>query len=297
VPNPRLVCPGGSLKYSAIEPVLLGEWEEVPEAFARIPITCFQAVLRAAENFVSGEDSAKSLGLAASATWVTAGPCVDAALDDPTAWSDNHGIDNWEALQLEGSDQGGAEDSEMVTTTAVPAVTNASSSRAPLACVGWSPAGETFDLSTGADSSVMATRQLEEILRQHGRKLVPTPLDGSCLLRALHLTTSRGFVVTIEELRQQALAQAQPEQLEIAAGDRGMTAEEYRARMMQPGARANDLVVGLLALSQQMAITVVSPAYVCTWTAAGKQLPGHPGERSLWIACDGSNHFRATAPL
>eukprot|EP00971_Amphidinium_carterae_P227899 4520607-Amphidinium_carterae.1 len=43
--NPRLVCPAGSLYYSAIEPMLLGIWSNIPDEFMWVPITCFEAAL------------------------------------------------------------------------------------------------------------------------------------------------------------------------------------------------------------------------------------------------------------
>eukprot|EP00927_Polykrikos_kofoidii_P014152 TRINITY_DN16176_c0_g1_i2.p1 TRINITY_DN16176_c0_g1~~TRINITY_DN16176_c0_g1_i2.p1 ORF type:complete len:3105 (-),score=492.61 TRINITY_DN16176_c0_g1_i2:105-9254(-) len=301
VSNPRFVCPGGSLKFSAIEPVLLGEWDDVPDAFERIPITCLQASLRAVERHVHGEkESAKSLGLESSTTFTSqaqfrAATVTDGAHDilaEEHAWElvsvyRDLPEDDWDIANIPPAqkDPPPKAASRMPPTTARPESQQAVS--------GWTSKGNPLQFSVDIDVDSMVTRQLEASLKKSGRKLVQTPRDGSCLFHALNLSDVRGPIATIDVLRRDALAKATPEQIEIAALDRGMTAEEYRSRMLQQGTWGDDLMIGLLAIAFQRSITVVSPTYRRTWGANGVEFDGDEAS-STWIAYNGNNHYYGT---
>merc|ERR1719468_863527 len=167
---------------------------------------------------------------------------------------------------------------------------------ATLPQTGWITSGSAMELGIWSDAQAMATRQLEALLRRAGRRLVETPKDGSCLFHALNLSSRGAPVMTIDEMRSVAVAQATPEQLEVAAMDRGLTVEEYRSLMMRRTTWGDELMVAMMAITLVMSITVVSPVYTRTWDSNGTEREG-ASESAVWIAYNGSNHYYGTALL
>ena len=164
----------------------------------------------------------------------------------------------------------------------------------------WTAAEMVFNFgSSGLDAEVVAERQLEISLRRFGRQLVQTPRDGSCLFHAVrHGIESRQAteVPTVQEMRIRAVNAASREEVEVMAADSGCTVEAYRSQMLKSDTWGDELMIGMLSLTQRIAITLMTPVYCRTWSADGVVLT-EVKEDAVWIVYNGRNHYYATSTI
>eukprot|EP00930_Biecheleria_cincta_P023028 TRINITY_DN1668_c0_g1_i1.p1 TRINITY_DN1668_c0_g1~~TRINITY_DN1668_c0_g1_i1.p1 ORF type:complete len:1409 (-),score=267.09 TRINITY_DN1668_c0_g1_i1:852-4718(-) len=293
IPNPRLVCPGGSIYFSVIEPAVAGDWDNIPDAFMEVPITCFQAVLENAQALVAGSQLAGDDHGLPSSPWLVRGVQLDdtrlveeqleAGAEATVPHSPTRSMQN-KAFAVSRLDSvGSAPDGICMESPSFVAGSR----------IGWSTRGVSLHLGDHIDVLRMAELQLQERAAQLGLALVETPRDGSCLFHALRhgqLLQKRADVQSILEMRLHALAQASEEQLAVAALDQGLEPDEYKYRMRQPSTWADELMLGLLAITQGASITVLTPTYVRTYTAEGTATSAVPDD-AVWVGYDGRAHY------
>ena len=147
-------------------------------------------------------------------------------------------------------------------------------------------------------ASVEKALQRNLSLLEEGALLdVNTPRDGHCLFHALVKgglidTTSITCALTVPELRKIALAQASPEDIEVAAagtGEEGMEVAEYVSAMGE-SLWGDHLIISSLAKVFGKDITIIGTDTARTFGAAGTEVQGALLD-AVWISHHPELHY------